>query len=589
MTGDVGLDLPRFLALLRARWRLVAAMVLGAVVLAVLLSLAQSDRYTASADLLFGRTTNADAVVTGAATDTGELPERVTATNLALASLDTVATRVARRVRGVTVSELKDAVSIEAAGQSDVVTVTAEWGSATGAAAVANAFAVEIADFRREAARAEIQRAIDALKATMPEPAGTAEGAPSEAVRTIQARLSELGALKALQSGNVQVIEQATPPDHRSSPAPVRTGLIAALVAVLLAGFVVLLLTRFDDRISDEQELSTLMGVAVLTRIPRVGQPQRLRANWDGYEEPAFGEAFEFLRLNLEMLEHEGDSRVVAVTSPVADDGKTTVVAGLARSFATSGVDVIAVDLDLRKPDLHTYFDTSSALGSGVLDALMESGYSENGNADGQEMPERSEPDADAEFNATRGRRTHTEEDIAIGLVELARCRGQARRAARALKAVGHNIPESTLRRWKEVHSDLYEDIRAERSLGTLVAPHLRVLAGDNHRQMPTGMIARARLKQLFGEIRERADCVIVDTVPVSTVADASAVAAAADGVILVVDLEQARRRELLAAKKQLANARANVFGLVVNRADVGLPMYHFHDYDRQAERALRA
>ena len=49
----------------------------------------------------------------------------------------------------------------------------------------------------------------------------------------------------------------------------------------------------------------------------------------------------------------------------------------------------------------------------------------------------------------------------------------------------------------------------------------------------------------------------LVDTVPVSTVADASAVAAAADGVLLVVDLDRARRRELLTAKRQLANARA--------------------------------
>jgi Mrp family chromosome partitioning ATPase len=588
MKGDVGLDLPRFLALMRPRWRLIAAIVLGAVVLAFVLSLAQSDRYTASADLLFGRTTNADAIVAGTATDTGEIPERVTATNLALASLDTVAARVARRFSGVTVSELVEAVSIEAAGESDVATVTAEWGSPTQAAAVANAFAAEIAGFRRQAARAEIQRAINALKATMPGGADGTGREPSEAVRAVQARLSQLEALKALQTGNVQVVEQALPPEQRSSPTPMRTALIAALVALVLAVFLVVLLARFDDRISDEQELTALMGASVLTRIPRVEQPPRLRGNGDGHDEPAFGEAFEFLRLNLELLGHDGDRLVVAVTSPAADDGKTTVVAGLARSLATSGAEVIAVDLDLRKPDLHTYFDTSGALGGGVLDALLESGYAGNGNPESRPPQEDAEADPEAEFAATRGRRAHAEEDIAIGLAELARCRGQARRAARALKASGRNIPESTLRRWKEVHADVYDDIRAERTRGVLAAPHLRLLAGDDHPHMPTGMIARGRLQQLFDELRQHADCVIVDTVPVSTVADASAVAAAADGVILVVDLDQARRRELLAAKTQLANARAKVLGLVVNRADVGLPMYHVHDDDGQAERALR-
>lgn len=600
MTGDVGLDLPRLLAVLRARWRLIAAIVLGAVALAALLSLAQSDRYTASADLLFGRPTNADAIVTGAAIDTGELPERAAATNLALASLDSVAERVAEQVRGVSASDLKDAVSIEAAGTSDVVTVTVEWGSATQAAAIANAFAAEIARFRRETARADIQRAIDALEATMPEDsAGTgAAGEPSEAVRTRRTRLSELETLKALQTGNVQIVEEARPPESRSSPTPLRTALIAGLVAAVLAVFVALVLVRFDDRISDEQELTSLMGMSVLTRIPRIAQGQRLRKDWDSHDEPAFAEAFEFLRLNLELLGHETDSLVVAVTSPAADDGKTTVVAGLARSLAASGAEVVAVDLDLRKPDLHTYFGTSGALGTGVLDALLESGYAGNGNADARPAPEDAQEDAqedtqedaqadpEADAAATRGRRPHTEEDIAVGLVELARCRGQARRASRALRASGRTIPESTLRRWKAVHADLYDNIRVQRTRGVLAAPHLRLLTADNHPHIPTGMIAPGRLQQLFDDLRQHADWVVVDTVPVSTVADASAVAAAADGVILVVDLDKARRRELLAAKKQLANARSRVFGLVVNRADVSVPTYHVPDDDRQAERA---
>ena len=71
------------------------------------------------------------------------------------------------------------------------------------------------------------------------------------------------------------------------------------------------------------------------------------------------------------------------------------------------------------------------------------------------------------------------------------------------------------------------------------------------------------RLPQLFAELRNNADCVLVDTVPVSTVADASAVAAAADGVILALDVERISRRDLLAAKKQLGHARADVLGIV--------------------------
>ena len=131
-----------------------------------------------------------------------------------------------------------------------------------------------------------------------------------------------------------------------------------------------------------------------------------------------------------------------------------------------------------------------------------------------------------------------------------------------------------TLRRWKELHAEHYAEIRSARIRGASVAPHLRLLAGDHH-LMPSGLLARGRLRQLFDQLREDSDYVLVDTVPVSTVADASVVAAAADAVILVVDLERVRRRDLASAKKQLANARANLLGIVVNRAAVDFPLYH--------------
>ncbi|MGZ8512956.1 MAG: Wzz/FepE/Etk N-terminal domain-containing protein, partial [Candidatus Limnocylindria bacterium] len=70
MTGHLGMDLPRFIAIVRARRWLITAIVVSAAGLALVWSLSQSSRYTASADLLFGHTTSADAIITGGATDT---------------------------------------------------------------------------------------------------------------------------------------------------------------------------------------------------------------------------------------------------------------------------------------------------------------------------------------------------------------------------------------------------------------------------------------------------------------------------------------------------------------------------------------
>jgi uncharacterized protein involved in exopolysaccharide biosynthesis len=158
-------------------------------------------------------------MIAGGTTDTGD-PRA--------GSRDEPPSRVARHARpprarqfpGVTAGELKDSVAIEAAGESDVVTVTAERPSPRQAAAVSHGFAAAIAAFRRATARAHIQRAMDAFEATLP---ADQAGADTEPAREVRAQLSQLEALKALQTGNVRVVEAATPPDHRSSPQPLRT------------------------------------------------------------------------------------------------------------------------------------------------------------------------------------------------------------------------------------------------------------------------------------------------------------------------------------------------------------------------------
>jgi Mrp family chromosome partitioning ATPase/LPS O-antigen subunit length determinant protein (WzzB/FepE family) len=575
MTGYLGMDLPRFVAVVRSRAWLIAGIVAAAVLLALVASLTQADRYRATADLLFGRTSTADAIVAGGAADTGDVPERAAATNLALAELDTVAARVKRQLRtSASVEELKAAVTVDTAGASDVGTVTAEWSTPEQAAAVANAFAAQIVATRREGAQADLQRAIDALSVTLNATPPAATGA-ADSTRALRDQIARLRALKAVETGGVRIVEQATPPEQRSSPKPARNAVIAGLVALALALFVVVLLARFDKRISDEDELAEVMGVPVLARIPQPTRSRRLHAN-GRHEDPAFLEAFEFLRLNLQLMGPKGSNVVLAVTSPTAGNGKTTVVAWLSRALALSGAEVLAVDLDRRKPDLHNYLNAYGEPDNGVF------------------LPERNHDGDAPAADQPPSRRVYTAEDIRAGLTELAQCGGNARAAARSLKLDGHEFSESTLRRWKRLHAPLYAEIgaRTREASPTVTAepggrptladeltqptrhPHVRLVTGGDDSPLPMELLGTDRLPQLFAELRNNADYVLVDTVPVSTVADASAVAAAADGVILVVDLDRISRRELLAAKKQLGHARADVLGIVLNRATVD-----FHGY----------
>jgi non-specific protein-tyrosine kinase len=72
-----------------------------------------------------------------------------------------------------------------------------------------------------------------------------------------------------------------------------------------------------------------------------------------------------------------------------------------------------------------------------------------------------------------------------------------------------------------------------------------------------------AMLRQFAGQF----DLVLVDAPPYLTVADAAVLAPGADGVILVVEQAHVRKDEVRAACHLLAEVKAKVIGLVVNRA----------------------
>jgi capsular polysaccharide biosynthesis protein/Mrp family chromosome partitioning ATPase len=579
MSGYPDMDVQKYLGALRARRWLIAGIVGTAMIFALLASLAQSSRYQARAELLFGRTAAADAIVAGGTAAGTEVPESTVATNLALASLDTVAHLVKERLGWrATADELKSAVQIAPRGDSALMTVTAEWSSPTLAADLANAFATEIAALRREVAQADVQRGIDALKATLAQqptptpipgaPDGTPAPAEAAATSALRDRISELELLKSIETGGVSVVERATPPQGPSAPRPLRNAVIAGLLALVLAILVVVVLARFDERIADEDQLAELVGAPILARIPQLPRSRSIASSSAADQDRTFVEAFEFLRLNLELQRADalgrgaGGSVVVAITSAGADEGKTTIVSWLTRAIGTSGGEVVAVDLDVRKPELHRYL---SSFGWGNGAPTVE------GDGAGDDAEVARQP---AHAHA---RRVYAEDDITTSLTELVLSRGNARRAAQSLKSVGLDISESTLRRWKDIHAPLYHEIEAAHApeaparyvTHAMLLPGVRLFTAADDRALAEKPSAREQLRELFAELRLHSDYVLVDTVPVGTVADASAVAAEADGVILVVDLARMRRRDLLATKRQLENARAEVIGIVLNRSQV--------------------
>jgi len=82
-------------------------------------------------------------------------------------------------------------------------------------------------------------------------------------------------------------------------------------------------------------------------------------------------EAYRVLRTNLQYSSPDNPVRSILVTSATPGEGKTTTTVNLAVIFAQSGKNVLLVDGDMRKPNIHRIFALNNTSG---LSSLIVSG-----------------------------------------------------------------------------------------------------------------------------------------------------------------------------------------------------------------------
>ena len=121
---------------------------------------------------------------------------------------------------------------------------------------------------------------------------------------------------------------------------------------------------RNEDELA---EATGLPSLATIPRLPPTAQPTVVTAR---SPDSTAAEAFRDLRTSLRFLSLDRPLPSVQVTSPKPGDGKTTTAVNLAVASAAAGQRTVLVDLDLRKPQVHSYFGIAND--GGFTDVLLD-------------------------------------------------------------------------------------------------------------------------------------------------------------------------------------------------------------------------
>lgn len=119
--------------------------------------------------------------------------------------------------------------------------------------------------------------------------------------------------------------------------------------------------------------------------------------------------------------------------------------------------------------------------------------------------------------------------------------------------------------------------------------PGLMVLPAGKNPPNPAELVGSRRFREFLRSLDEHFDWVIVDSPPVMAVADSMIVAHETKGVLFVVGSEMTQRAVAQRAIDQLAQAKVNVIGAVLNRVDIKHNAYYYSNYYRREYDAYQA
>jgi capsular exopolysaccharide synthesis family protein len=160
------------------------------------------------------------------------------------------------------------------------------------------------------------------------------------------------------------VVTAASPADGAVSPRTQRNVVMGLVGGLLLGLFVVFARERFDSKIRSQRDLSAVSDVPALGAVPFDSQFEMrpFTAEFATGGNPV-AESFRRLRTNLRFAEVDSPARRILVTSPNADEGKTTTALNLAVAIAESGKSVLLVDADLRRPSVSRILGINGDIG----------------------------------------------------------------------------------------------------------------------------------------------------------------------------------------------------------------------------------
>lgn len=152
-----------------------------------------------------------------------------------------------------------------------------------------------------------------------------------------------------------RIVEEALPDKDPVSPKKKIIALAALFLGLCIPAGIIFLLDQFGTKMGSRSDIEKQTNMPFLSELPHGQQIQKGRLAVQENQNGLIEEAFRTLRTQL-LFQLNATDKVILFTSAQGGEGTTFVATHTAASLAFLGKKVVVVDMNLRRPDLPSYF-----------------------------------------------------------------------------------------------------------------------------------------------------------------------------------------------------------------------------------------
>lgn len=163
-----------------------------------------------------------------------------------------------------------------------------------------------------------------------------------------QASLDTVQAVTA-RTSVAEVAGLAVPPSRPISPNKPLLYTLALLVGLASGAATIALLEMMSGGFRSIEDMEAQLGIPVLAVVPKVGKKEKPTELMLDRPTSMFAESFRIARTAILGARGDSDIKVIAITSALPAEGKTTTAVAFARTLAIANARVLLVECDIRR------------------------------------------------------------------------------------------------------------------------------------------------------------------------------------------------------------------------------------------------